>query len=72
MDRLKYEAYIKYEEEVALGYVRGWPDMPELKEGYELFKQAKALAEKNDPMTIHLCEKVLTELKVYMTKSGMR
>jgi len=72
LDTAKYQAYITFEAEVLMGFVRGWPDMPELKDGYELFKQAKALAEKNDPMTIHQCRKALVELKAYMEKSELR
>jgi hypothetical protein len=66
------DAYIRYESEALLGYVRGWPEMPELGAGHELFERAKALARTNTPQAMSECRKTLTELKNFMDKKGMR
>lgn len=66
------DAYIRYESEALLGYIRGWPDMPELGNCYDLFKRAKELAENNTPQAMCDCRKALSALKSYMDTAGMR
>lgn len=71
-DSVKTTTCIEAHTITLLGYVRGWPDMPELGEGYKLFKKAKELALNGNTNELFECRMVLLELKNYMVSHKLR
>ncbi len=71
MNQQYIHEFCRYNIIFKLGYVRQWPDMPELKEGYYLFCEAKKLAELDNADSLFQCRQTLEKLKTFMLEKGL-